>query len=469
MVTGDYRVLLVRPPFDGMKRCDYPPFGLLTIASYLQAKGIKVTLCDLAAGDRLEDLDWSFTLVGISVFSSQLRAANVVAQHVRLQNTKHNADGVSAGGFTSVVAGGAGVTSNPLYAAKMLPDCNVIFAGDGERFAEEVEGFFFPASVEQMIVDRRGLPFLWSNPLLPAWGLVDAKRYAGSVGLAIETSRGCPHGCSMCTAQMIHGRRYRARNPKDIVADMVALNRRYGAKRFYFTDDNATVQYDRWELLMSLISAEDRGFVLSVPEGIQAHSLDLHILSLMKEAGFQSIFIGVESGNQRVLTDVVGKGNLRLEQVERVVVDCRKIGLTVSCFFVVGLVGESLMEAKETVVFAQHLRDLGAYSCLVRNAIPIPGTKMYEQAVAGKLLLVSDEQLNCVDFVHSGKHLLKGEDWQPSDIESLVAIAKAQDAKHILQNNKGYLVKRGVSRLSHPIAAFNRFAQLRREAKLCKA
>jgi hypothetical protein len=93
---------------------------------------------------------------------------------------------------------------------------------------------------------------------------------------------------------------------------------------------------------------------------------------------------------------------------------------------------------------------------------------MYDDAVAAGCLLVSDMQLNCSSFVHSGKHLLKSDSWGPSDIEGLVAYAKAQDAAHILRNNKAYLVKRGVARLlSNPVAAFNRYGQLRREAKLC--
>jgi radical SAM superfamily enzyme YgiQ (UPF0313 family) len=468
------RILLVRPPFPNSTRCNYPPFGLLNIASRLGTSDVKIL--DMANGDKLENLQpMNYSVVAISAFSSQLKYCNDIAKYVANNNTKFNDVDSGAdpsfptmvdyhGGHTNVIVGGPGVTSDIEYAKKLLPDCDVLFAGDGERFAEHIKQYYWPLG-KQMVLDTRSDPFHWETEKIPAWYLIDYRRYARGVGLAVETSRGCPNGCSMCTAQMIHGKAYRARTPEDVLAEIKYLKRFYGAKKFYFTDDNATVLPKRWIELMRLIFQANLGISLHVPEGIQAHNLDLYTLTLMKEAGFKNIFIGVESGNQRVLTNVVGKGNLTLERVEQVVKDCRKINLLVSCFFVVGLVGETLDEAKDTAVFAQKLRDLGAYSCMVRNAIPIPGTELYTLAKSKGYLTVSDEQLADVDFIHSGKHLIKTPEWNPEDIEQIVRSAKAQDAAHILKHYRLHLVKRGIQKLIvNPKVAIDRLQELRHEA-----
>jgi anaerobic magnesium-protoporphyrin IX monomethyl ester cyclase len=475
------RILLVRPPFPNETKYDYPPFGLLNIASKLIEAGCEVRIRDMANGDYIGTSEvMSFSLVAISAFSSQLKYCNGIAQYINKNNTKRNdiASGGDPkfpmiedyhGGHTNIVVGGPGVTSDIEYAKKILTECDVLFAGDGEIFVDNIKQYYWDLP-KHCVVDARNTPYHFNdvNLQFPAWNLIDYKHYVKGVGLAIETSRGCPNACSMCTAQMIHGRTYRARKPIDIIKEIKFLNKTYNAKRFYFTDDNATVISSRWKELMQLIVDADLGLSLGVPEGIQAHDLDLKALILMKKAGFHHIFIGVESGNQRVLTNVVGKGNLKLWQVEQVVKDCKSIGLTISCFFVVGLVGETLQEANETILFAEKLRGLGAYSCMVRNAIPIPGTQMYAEAKRLGYLTVTDQELNNVDFIHSGKHLLITPEWKPNDIESLVLTAKAQDAYHILKHNRGYIAKKGLIKLvTNPKQAFQRLHQLRGDAKQC--
>jgi anaerobic magnesium-protoporphyrin IX monomethyl ester cyclase len=468
------KILLVRPPFSKETKCSFPPFGLLNIASHLE--NCKVRICDMANGEKLHNDAMSLSLVAISVFSSQLKEANNIAQYIRKNNTKFN-DIFSGGdplfpskidyhgGHTTIIVGGSGVTSNPEFAKTMLPDVDVLFAGDGERLAQSIDKYFF-LNGKQKIIDNRSYPFSLNDYRLPSWNLVNIKQYVKGVGLAVETSRGCPNACSMCTAQMIHGRNYRARKPIDVMEEIKLLNKTYNAKRFYFTDDNATVIPSRWKELMQLIVNANLGLSLGVPEGIQAHDLDISTLNLMKKAGFSHIFIGVESGNQRVLSNVVGKGKLTLGQVEQVVKDCKLIGLAISCFFVVGLVGETLQEANETLKFAEKLRDLGAYSCMVRNTIPIPGTAMYQQSKEKGYLTVSEQELNNMDFIHSGKHLIITPEWNPHDIEALVLKAKAQDARHILKHNRGYIARRGIVRLiTNPKQAFHRLQQLRGDAK----
>jgi radical SAM superfamily enzyme YgiQ (UPF0313 family) len=89
---------------------------------------------------------------------------------------------------------------------------------------------------------------------------------------------------------------------------------------------------------------------------------------------------------QRVVNEVIGK-NLDLKKVEQAVVLCKKVGVKVGCFFVLGMIGETKADIEETIKFAYKLRSLGADSLIFSIAMPLYGTALYEQAKEGGYLL----------------------------------------------------------------------------------
>jgi radical SAM superfamily enzyme YgiQ (UPF0313 family) len=105
----------------------------------------------------------------------------------------------------------------------------------------------------------------------------------------------------------------------------------------------------------------------------------------MKRAGCKKIRVAPESGVQRVVDEVIGK-HQDLKAVEQAVRLCKKVGIKVGCFFVLGLIGESKADIEETIRFAYRLRSLGADSLIFSIAMPIYGTALYEQAKAGGYL-----------------------------------------------------------------------------------
>jgi radical SAM superfamily enzyme YgiQ (UPF0313 family) len=234
---------------------------------------------------------------------------------------------------------------------------------------------------------------------------------------------------------MIHGKQWRPRNPDDVVNELVTLKLNYGCTKFYFADDNATVDPNRWLELMQKIAAKNMGLSLSVPEGIQAHHLDVETLKVMKDAGLTHFTIGAESGNQRVLDEVINKGGLTVERIEEVVIMAKALGMKASCFFVIGFIGETLEEAKQTVDFAEHLRHIGAENCTVRNAIPMPGTRLFDIAKEKGYLTVPEEKLFDSQFVHTASHLMITPEWKPEEIDHLVKVAQAQERRHIIESN----------------------------------
>jgi radical SAM superfamily enzyme YgiQ (UPF0313 family) len=93
------------------------------------------------------------------------------------------------------------------------------------------------------------------------------------------------------------------------------------------------------------------------------------------------------------------KKNLDLKSVEHAVVLCKKVGIKVGCFFVIGLIGETKEDIEETIRFAYKLRQLGADTFIFSIAMPIYGTELYEQAKRGGFLIdgFCEDSLAAVD------------------------------------------------------------------------
>jgi len=440
------KVLLVRPKFSSPSLQEYPPFSLITLAPYFNSK---VSICDLQTNVMLHHfLDHDTDLVGFTGFSDQLTEINYLAKVVR---KKSNA---------KIIVGGPAVTASPEHAAAFLEDVDLLVCGDGEHFAENFGGsLYYPEKIYKS-------PFYnWEKHRIPTWNLIDYTRYFKYPGCAVETSRGCPRSCIMCSAHLICGKKWRPRKPEDVIQEIRCMIQMYGFKLFYFPDDNATVDPKRWVRLMQLIVQADLNIHLHAPEGLEAHHLDRDTLLLMKKAGFEHITIGAESGVQRVLDKVIHKSGLKVEQIENVVRDCHEIGLGINCFFIIGTAGETLEEAEETVEFAEKMRRLGAYSCMVRNTIPLPGTPLFEIAENKGYLTVPPDKLYDSAFIHSGQHLMETPEWTPRQIEVLVQKSQMQDARHILKHKKKHMLKKGLVRMfRNPKAATSRLKHLLAQA-----
>jgi radical SAM superfamily enzyme YgiQ (UPF0313 family) len=133
---------------------------------------------------------------------------------------------------------------------------------------------------------------------------------------------------------------------------------------------------ERMEAICDLIIKKKLNISWFAPNGLRADTLDEKLLRKMKEAGCKEIYVAPESGVQEVVNKIVGK-NLDLKKVEEVVALCKKVGIDVGCFFVIGMPGETKDNIKATIEFARKLRSIGAKSCSFFIANPFYGTRMY--------------------------------------------------------------------------------------------
>ena len=282
--------------------------------------------------------------------------------------------------------------------------------GKGTRDLKKIMGIGFVkngvpvfTSPRPLLEDLDSLPFPARHllPMAEYYAAVKENPLRGEINkpwTIMITSRGCPYNCVFCTHHIVWGRKWRGRSPENVVDELQHVIKTYHVKQIDFLDDNMTLDRKRMENICDLIVKRGLSIEWFTPNGVRADTLDEKLLRKMKESGCKKIRVAPESGVQRVVDQVIKK-NLDLRSVERAVVLCKKVGIKVGCFFVIGLIGETKEEIEETIKFAYKLRQLGADSFIFSIATPVYGTRLYEQAKRGGFLreCFSDEALAAVE------------------------------------------------------------------------
>uniref|UniRef100_UPI00257F4729 B12-binding domain-containing radical SAM protein n=1 Tax=Candidatus Borrarchaeum sp. TaxID=2846742 RepID=UPI00257F4729 len=188
--------------------------------------------------------------------------------------------------------------------------------------------------------------------------------------MSVVTSRGCPFNCFFCAIPSFWGRKWRARSPENVLEELRILIKNYGIEEIQFEDDNLTFNKRRIHRILDGIISERMDIIWTTPNGVRADTLDREILRKMKLAGCKELIIGVESGDQNVLNNVIGK-KLNLQQVIKVAKICNELNMKLSAFYVTGLPGETEKTMKRTFDFASYLKRKYNVSIYMNYAIPL--------------------------------------------------------------------------------------------------
>ena len=224
-------------------------------------------------------------------------------------------------------------------------------------------------------------------PLLD-YELVDVESYVlsevpGERSLQITTSRGCPWHCGYCYLTVVpDGRRYRAEAPERTVERIERMMRLLNLNAIHIIDDEFFTQRKRAKRVCELIV--ERGIQVTLRTNCRVDYVDkmsVDDLRLFRRAGFKHIYLGAESGNDRVL-DLIQKDITR-DQIIRVNTKFMEAGIAPKYSFMGGFPTETVAEVKDTMALMVRLVDDNreAYTTPVQLYSPYPGTALYEECV----------------------------------------------------------------------------------------
>jgi anaerobic magnesium-protoporphyrin IX monomethyl ester cyclase len=366
----------------------YPPLWILYISSHLRRKGLQVEVFDstFSSREQLFEVLRQGPPAVLGVYANLMTRSNVIAI---LQVAKES-------GWQTVVGGPEPSAYIPEY---LNAGADVIVIGEGEVTLEElvkvlraggseslnrVDGIAFRNSDGTIIQTkpREQIRDIDAQPW-PDREAIDVERYVatwrkhhGMGSVSLITARGCPYHCRWCSHE-VFGKTHRRRKPASVADELEWLMERYQPDMAWMADDVFTI-HPGW---LSQYADELKRRRLKLPfECIsRADRLNPRVIETLAEMGCFRVWIGSESGSQRLL-DAMERG-VTVEQVQSAVAICRSRGIQTGMFLMWGYEGEEVEDIEATV---QHVKRTNPDIFFTTIAYPIKGTPYFSE-VAGKV------------------------------------------------------------------------------------
>jgi anaerobic magnesium-protoporphyrin IX monomethyl ester cyclase len=256
--------------------------------------------------------------------------------------------------------------------------CDLAAAFAAQAPLGEVPGLILPGGGRTL--PRRQQHDLNAVPM-PAWDLIDAGAYRriwrgahGYFSWNMAASRGCPYACNWC-AKPTFGRRYIQRSAVSVAEEMRRLKTDIAPDHLWFADDIFGMT-EEWIVELAHAVAEREAHI---PFMIQSRTnlIDPRSAAALKAAGTAEVWLGVESGSQRVL-DAMDKGT-KVDSARLATRLLKAQGIRVGWFLQLGYPGE---EWDDILLTRDLLRDEEPDDIGVSVSYPLPGTLFHERVVA---------------------------------------------------------------------------------------
>jgi len=338
------------------KKVTYIPLGLLTVASLLP-RDWTLKLIDLNA-EKLTDemIQWA-DLVFVSAMIVQKASVREIVDRVHGLGKK-------------VVLGGPvfhhGVDRDFMDADfKVLDEAEITLP----RFLRDFE------SGAPRAIYRADEKCNISDSPVPRWDLLNMKLYAS---MSMQFSRGCPFSCEFCDIPFLQGNEYRTKTPGQMIKEFSDLYDHGWRGRVFIADDNFIGNRSRARNLLKALAAwqKARGypFVINTETSIDL-ARDGELMRMMVEAGFKTVFVGLETPDKNTLQKC-GKyqnsGVNLLESVRRI----QRRGLEVTGGFIVGFDSDTQDIFERQIKFIQ---ESGIVTAMISILYALPGTRLYRR------------------------------------------------------------------------------------------
>ena len=360
----------------------HPPLGLLYLSSHLKARGFHVGVFD-STFRSIEDFAGALErdrppVVGIAVNLMTKRNALEMIAVAKRRGAK-------------VVIGGP---DPPHHAAAYLAaGADVVVIGEGEQTLEELLTAFRSSNADLATIAgiafkgedgglirtaaRALLPDLDAQPY-PDRAAIDLPRYLNAwrerhgVGtVSLITARGCPYTCTWCS-RSVFGETHRRRSIANVADEVEGIVERYRPERLWYADDVFAI-HRTWTIGYAE-ELQRRNIHLPFECISRAERIDEDVADALASLGCYRVWIGSESGSQRILDAM--KRKVLVEQVRDAAARLRRRGIEVGMFIMLGYDGERMSDLQATV---DHLKRTSPDVFLTTVSYPIKGTPYYAQ------------------------------------------------------------------------------------------
>jgi len=348
------------------RKAIFAPLGLLTVAAMLP-DGWEKKLVDMNTTSLTDkDLNWA-DYVFISAMAVQQNSAREVINRCEKFGTK-------------IVAGGPLFTTG--YEEFGFDDIDHLILAEAENllplFLEDLE-----KGRARHIYTTKERPDITTTPV-PLWSLINKKKYES---MSIQYSRGCPFNCEFCDIVVMNGHVPRTKDKKQILAELDILYNQGWRGSVFFVDDNfiGNKRKLKSEILPAIIEwmeEKRHPFSLFTEASINLAD-DEELMRLMAEAGFDNVFVGIESPNEESLVEcnkLPNKNRDLLASVKKI----QNHGFQVQGGFIVGFDSDPLSIFKSQINFIQKS---GIVTAMVGVLMAPPETRLYKRLKKEKRLL----------------------------------------------------------------------------------
>lgn len=394
LLTHSYHLYYDRKQVRKMQ--PYPPLGTLYAAALLRQKGFSVALFDSMLNDPAEGfpeaLQKHHPKVAV-IYEDNFNFLSKMCLSRMREVAFEMTDAVRRAGATVIVHGSDSSDHCAEYLARgadyvlvgeaewTLLEVIESLAGGVKRNPTIIPGVVCSPNGEEQAVRSSRRPLMRDLDQLPfpARDLIDVDLYRqawreshGFFSLNLVSSRGCPYRCNWC-AKPIYGDSFHARSPESVAEEMWQLRERFGADHLWFADDLFGIN-NHW---IQNFANHVKNRNAAVPFKVQARA-DLmrneQTVAALAECGCAEVWMGVESGSQKVL-DAMDKG-IRIDQVLRARYNLKQQGVRACFFLQFGYPGETWSDIQKTIQMVREARpdDIG-----VSVSYPLPGTRFYQR------------------------------------------------------------------------------------------